>query len=797
MLNINNKFDLIKSTSPKEIVFKYLAHLPIFIVLISLALTSSHLYIRYTTPIYSVSSSILIKDDEKTSRGTAQISLEDLLQTGGNKNVENEKEIIVSRPIIERVVTGLDLQTKYFKQGKIRLSEVYKDRPFTLNIIKNYDKNVGFVVPIQIVDTVSFLVGEKKSILRKFNTPFRYKGRILMVRSNGNIDINSGDDKYLVHWLAVDNAINEYISLLKVKSSSQRSSVLILSMQLENPQKGMDVLNRLMYEYGEAGVEDKNQKIANTIKFIDERLNIISNELGNVEGAMENFREKNNVINFQAQSAGSLENIDEVEKRINELSVKITVLKYIQDYLSNEANAYNLVPSNMGIEDLTLIGLTRVYNEKVLERITELKTIPALNPKIKVLEAQIERLRMDILENLVNLQNGLKAEKSTLDSKLRQIQKYLIGIPSSQRKFLEIDRQQSIKQSLYLFLLQRREENAIAIASSIANTRVVNPAILPKVPVKPTPKTIYLIAGVLGLLFSIGIVQLKDLLNDKIRTQDDITKNTDVPIIGEISHSEHGTGIILLDKTRSIVSEQFRILRTNLQFLLKGIDKPIILLTSSVSGEGKSFTSLNLSSVLSITGKKTVVLEMDLRKPKLAENLGLRNTVGITNYVIGNATLDAIIQKVSTMDNLWVITCGPIPPNPSEILLDSKIGAMFEYLKQNFDYIVIDTAPIGLVSDAQILGTFADCSLYLTRQRYTLKKQINLINDCKEFHKLPNIGIIVNDVKVGGTYGYYGYGKGYGYGYGYGGYGSHKGYYLESDKKQSFISKVKSFFNLN
>ncbi len=368
----------------------------------------------------------------------------------------------------------------------------------------------------------------------------------------------------------------------------------------------------------------------------------------------------------------------------------------------------------------------------------------------------------------------------------------ITSIPEKEQQGREKARQQEIKQNLYLYLLQKREESEIAQASVISNSRVIDKALPTFNRVKPIPMRVYSIALLVGLILPIVIIYLLDLANEKVTTRADVLKVTDAPVMAEVGHSEQDNVLIFPQKSRGIVAEQFRILRSNLRFLLGDkFDKAVIMVTSSFSGEGKSFISTNLGATLAISGKKTVILEFDLRKPKIVSGLGMQRSQGLTNYLVGAISKEEMVVKVPQIDDLYVIPCGPVPPNPSEILLTHRIGELFEWLKEEFDMIVIDTAPVGLVSDALTLSQYADSTLYIIRQRYTFKKQLYFIDDLYRQRKLPRLGLLVNDVITKGLKGYYGYGGGkYGYGYGYGyGKGSKDGYY-EVEKK-SFWKKLR------
>jgi capsular exopolysaccharide synthesis family protein len=397
--------------------------------------------------------------------------------------------------------------------------------------------------------------------------------------------------------------------------------------------------------------------------------------------------------------------------------------------------------------------------------------MPEANPAVQALQGQAEKVRSSILEGLSNIRRSSESVRAKLMSEYRNVKGQIRSVPAQERQMREIGRQQGIKENLYLFLLQKREESAITIASNIANSYSIDPAVSSGTPVSPNTTNIYRIAFVLGLLIPILIIYLRDLLNDKVTTRGDISKTTSVPIVGEVAHHEmEDRKLVIGSKDRSIISEQFRVIRTNLQFFTGNTPSPVLLVTSSMAGEGKTFSSMNVGAVWAVANKRTVILELDLRKPKISKALGLTHRSGITNYVVGQATKEELAVPVEGSPNLYIVPAGPIPPNPSELLLDPRMDDLFAYLKSNFDLVVIDSAPIGLVSDAKILSRFADTTLYVVRQRYTLKKQMEFVDDLYTKKTLPNMSLLVNDVKIGGANSYYGYGYGYGYGYSYNSY---------------------------
>jgi capsular exopolysaccharide synthesis family protein len=552
-------------------------------------------------------------------------------------------------------------------------------------------------------------------------------------------------------------------------------------------------LNALVKAYNNSTVENKNKVIDNTVKFIDGRLILLTNELGKVEQGLQEFRQRNEIIDIQAQGQAQYGDLKSTEEKLNEQEVQLRVIDMIYGYVKNPSRKFSLVPSTLGIEDPTLQALITNYNQLQFEREEKLKSMPAANPAIQLLESQLENVRVSILENLSNIKRPVEALRNNLSQEYNTIRAQVRSVPSKERELLEIARQQGIKEKLYLFLLQKREESAISMASSTSNASSIDPASSSWVPVSPDRNGTLRTAFIIGLLIPAAFIYLRDLLNDKITSKSDILNGTDMPIVGEIAHHNMvDREVVIGAKDRTVISEQFRMARTNLQYFILDKKNPVILVTSSMGGEGKTFTSMNLGAVWAIANKKTVILELDLRKPKISTALGLLDKKGISNYIVGDLQKEDLAVPLTATPNLYIVPAGPIPPNPSELLLDEKIEEMFTYLKSKFDIIIIDSAPVGLVSDAKVLSRFADSTVFIVRQRYTPKKRLENIDEIYASKTFSNVSLLVNDVKVGGANSYYGYGYG-GYGYGYS-YSMAYNYGYGEDDKKSGLKRLSGFF---
>jgi capsular exopolysaccharide family len=764
----NNKADL-GGLSVKDIFFKYIRFLPIFILSVALALLVAWAYLRWSTPIYSAQGSILIKSENNRSGGNDKF--EDLFMGNGSANIPNEMEVLKSRPLMERVVKELGLQLSYFAVGKIRTPNIYKDGPFTLEIFELNDSSKAFTLNISFSDNNTFSVNNESRHF-SFGELFSNAHGIFRLQKNEGQPGN----EYIVSWQPAVVVASELVNNLVVVPKTPGTGILLLSIQTTNPAMSADVINKLMQQYQLASVEEKNLTTRQIIDFIDDRMVKLQHELDSIEMSMLAYRQTNNIIDQEYQSGNYFEKLSESDKQINEQRIQVNISEIVEDYLADKRNEFERVPSSLGLQDPTLNGLIGAYNQAQLEHKALIDgNAPPGNVVVKQKEQQIEQLRKSLLENLRNLRSSYNSSIADLQKTSNSVESEIRLLPAKTRELLEIERQQQSKLALYKILMEKREETAISQASTISNSNIVDIAHPNITPVKPNPRSVQLMALLIGLALPALFIFILELLNDKVNTRNDIEKNTSAPILGEIGHDRSRQTLAVTKTNRSMVAEQFRSIRSNLQYFLNKVEKPVIMVTSSFSGEGKSFISTNIGAVMALAGKRTVVLEFDIRKPKLFSGLGLPKKVGITNFLVGDTTLEELPVQVPGYNNFFVIACGPVPPNPSELLLDEKISDLFAWLKQHYDVIVIDTAPIGMVSDAMTLGKYSDATLYIVRQEYTFKKQIGLIDELYQEKRLPKISIVLNDVKLKPGYGYYGYGR-YGYGKGYG-----NGYYMEEE----------------
>ncbi|MEO6613324.1 MAG: polysaccharide biosynthesis tyrosine autokinase [Chitinophagaceae bacterium] len=779
------------SLSLRDLFYKYVRFLPIFVLSVAIALLCAYAYLRYATPIYSTTGTLIIKSDLPNARGD---KFDDIFGGGGSgksQNIQNEIEVLKSKGLMSRVVEKLHLQYSYYVKGKIKTINIYKFGPFLIEATEITDSSQAFTLKIKFVNDQAFKVNNDNTVIgfdRYFKNQF---GTFRLIRQG----VGPVSKDYTIDYQPTAVAAALYAGSLQVTPKSVGTGILNITMQSTHPNLGADVVNNLLDEYGDYTKELKNKTADQMLDFIDNRLSVIKRELDSVQGMLLRYSQENNLIDIEAQSTNYFANLSEADKAVNEQQLQIVIAEGIEGYLRNKKNEFDqvVVPSSFTLSDATLNELISAYNQLQVKRQELLDSnVPEGNPLVLENKQQIEKIRQSILENITNIKKSYNRTITTLQHNSQLTETQLKIIPYKARGYYELKRQVDNKQALVNILQAKREETAISRASTIANVQIVENAYVSNTPVKPNRRSIQIMAMLAGLAIPALVVFAGEVLNDKVSTRFDIEKITSAPILGEVGHSFSNKTLIVNKTTRSMVAEQFRIVRSNLQYILTKVDKSVILVTSSFSGEGKSFISTNMASVMALAGKKTVILEFDIRKPKVLSGLGMAKGPGITNYLVGKASLEELIKPVPEQENFFILGCGPIPPNPSELLLDKKVEDMFTWLRANFDVIIVDTAPVGMVSDAMTLSKFADCTLYLVRQGHTFKKQVVLIDEFYTENKLPKVSIIINDVKMKAGYGYYGYGR-YGYGYGYG-YGS---YYEEETPPKSALERFLNRFSGN
>ncbi|NIG55219.1 tyrosine-protein kinase [Chitinophaga sp. Cy-1792] len=734
-------------------------------------------YLRYATPGYKINAKILVQDQKKGADIPGAEILDQLNLFDNKSSVDNELEIISSRSLMEQVVREQHLYIRYLVDGRMKKTEVYGNVPFAMDWLNLKDSMAvaKYILTPKANDSFNISIDTWQKNAKWGDTIQCAAGLFRIVR-NEKFPLEQKD--YTLEVSPVDKTVADYQRNLEAAIPNKQVSTIDMALTSSIPQKGELVLNKLIAAYLHASVEDKNRIADSTIAFIDNRLVIVTGELSGVEKNIQRFKEANQLADISEQSKALVNGTGDTRKQIIDNQVRLNVVQSLEQYVKDEKNNKRVVPSAIVVQDPTFISIVEKYNTLQLERERLLLANTENNPAVRTIDGQLAGLRGDLLSNLATFRSSLEMSldalqknAGTLDQKIRQV-------PSTERVFLDFSRQQAIKQELYLYLLKKREESALSKSSNLAIARIVDAAKSDPLPFKPKGLFIYLIAVIFGMGLPAGIFYLGDHLNRRIRSREELTTLTPVPVLAEIGHYTEGTYVAVRKDVRTPLVEQFRALRTNLQFIMANPQEKVILLTSSMSGEGKSFVATNLAAVISLSGKKVLLMEMDLRKPKISDNLGLSNHTGFSTYAIGKSLAESVIKPSGIHENCFLLSSGPIPPNPAELLLMENTGLLFAELRKQFDYIIVDTAPVGLVTDAQLLGRFADATLYIMRQDYTFKEQAKLTKDLLQYQKMPRLNIILNDVKQGTTYGY-------GYGYGYG----------ADEESKPVITKIKKVFS--
>ncbi|MFA5851080.1 MAG: polysaccharide biosynthesis tyrosine autokinase [Spirochaetales bacterium] len=784
-MNNNNNNDTINFSendsyepSFREVFFKYIRHWKWFLLSLIISIGLSYLYIRLSTPQYKLETDLLIKDNKGNLGGTSDL-LKDLDLFSSDKIIDNEIQILKSNTILEKVVKGLNLQTSYYSTKGVRLHEVYENLPLKVQLFNagsGFDYTKKYVIRLLNKNEVA-INGKKYPV----NKPILLDLGTVLVTTSNELKIVPDED-FQIKFDDIRDVIDRYSNKINISPVSKQGTVLIITLEDAIPQKGKDILNRLVFEYNKAAIDDKNQVTSTTLAFITDRLNKLQEELGTAEKKVENYKSGNQITDISSQSQIFLQSVKDNDTELNKVNIQLNVIKSIEKYISSSAEGQTQLPSMLGIDDPTLLALVSQLGEAELKKQSYLQTIPENNPIVTSVNDQIRALKSTINQSVQNLKNSLIGTKSLLTKTNSSFQSIISQVPAKERGLIDVMRQQEIKNNLFTYLLQKREESEISLASTAADSRIIDEARSTKQPVKPVKQLTFITFMLFGIIIPAVIIYFQDLLNFKISKRSDIERVTKVPILAEISHSDDSSPLLVASKPRSMVAEQLRALRTNLNFVIPNKEDKVILFTSSISGEGKSFISLNLGASLALSGKKVVILELDLRKPKLHAGLEIDNTKGLSNYLIGQVTEDEILKSIEQQENYYIITSGPIPPNPAELLVNGKIEVLIEKLKSQFDYIILDAPPVGLVTDAQILSEFANTTLFIVRHNYTAKANIVAIDNLFRSKKFKNLNILINSIEVQG--GGYGYGYGYGYSYGYGGY-----YQEEEPTKKSFLSR--------
>lgn len=780
-----------------------------FVLSLIICLGAAHIYLRYATPIYQAAAKLLIKEEQNGRRGNSIQSSANLGIISNSNGIDNEMEILKSRTLAQQAVYDLKLYTTYRHEGRIKDHLIYGEQevnvdmdyehlkklnaPMSFKITRegrNYHVVGSYFVPI---DDNSYNPGPVTVDKVITALPATLGTRVGMVKftQNGNYMLRDGES-LKVTMIAPEIAAGKYVGSLSVSPSTKATSIAQLVITDEIPQRAIDYLKQLAIVYNRQANEDKNQIAVRTEQFINQRLEKINAELGNTEGQLENYKKRNNMVQLSMNASTAFSNADSYAQKLNEANTQVALLDELTKYMNEPSNRHQPIPSNVGLNDASATSLINKYNEIALQRNQLLHSASESSPTVTPLTSQLDDLQASIKRAMSQARAGLNIQRNSIASQQGKYQGQISNTPEQERILTQIGRQQEVKSGLYLMLLQKREENSISLAATADKGKLIdNPVFAGKV--TPKDSMILIIAFGLGLAIPALILFLLAFFRYKIEGHDDVAKLTKLPIIADVAiasdRAKTKADIVVHENKNNLMEEIFRSLRTNLQFLMKEHDK-VILMTSTTSGEGKTFIASNVAISFALLGKKVVLVGLDIRKPRLAELFEIDDHHhGITNLLIkDNITWDDVNKQIvnsGVNNNLDLLMAGPVPPNPGELVTRKSLEETIDILKEHYDYIIIDTAPVGLVTDTLALGRIANATVYVCRADYTQKSSFGLINGLAYEKKMPNMSIVLNGVdlskkKYGYYYGYGKYGKygkyasygAYGKQYGYGSYGS-------------------------
>lgn len=777
------EFDYIK------LIFHCLHHWYWFVLCVVVCVGLAVLYLQMKTNVYSVYSTIMIRTDNNMSRSSLQTDMLQLMGYQTSKIIEDEIQIITSHTIMEQVVRNLNLQTEYRKKVGLRWVGQYPNpdvllsfQPGALDSIHNLSVQIERTETDYVLE-VQYLDMETKIHAANLNDPIQTNAGLLTFTE---IRMMKVGDKMRITTLPVKSSANYHLSKFVCQPAKKESNVLMLAMRSDIPMRSRDIISKVIELYNLDAVIDKNIMATNTANFINERLQIVESELGEVESAVESYRKENGLTDLSQELKLILSNQTTYQKELTEIETQINLLNFLDEYLREAVNEQSLIPSNMGMQDPGLQRLISEYNTLLLQHMKFARSVTEQNPTYIQMAEQLHTLREGILASIQNIRHGLEISKAELAKKDREFASQIYKVPENERKYVEIKRQQEIKEKLYIYLYQKREENALTLASTVMPAKTID-APISVGPISPKRNRIYLIALAIGLGIPFLVIFLLDYLNDEVKDQREFQSVVKAPFLGHVMYSPSENVIAVDGHNNSAQAELFRTLRTNLRFMLPDVKSPIILVTSALNGEGKSYVAINIAASLALLKKKVIIVGLDIRKPTLSQYLHIDFKGHLTSFLLDpTMPLDDLIIPSGAVDNLDVMPSGAIPPNPGELIQSPRMEVLFNDLKERYDYIVVDTSPLYLVSDTFHLDKYGDMTIFVTRANYISREMLPYIQDIYAQQKMHNMACILNAStggKRGYGYGRYGYGR-YGYGrYGYGRYG-YGGYGYYGDKKK-------------
>lgn len=749
----------------KHILSKYGRYWYLFLISLLVCALFAFVYLYFTPYNYRVQSTILLKEvDSESNPLTGNSALGEINLLSMKHKIDNEIEVLKSISLIQRVFTELSLHATYHVERQFKTLEIYgSEVPIRLSFNKLHPTAFKRSITVRRKTTSTYELKEDDGAVstHKYGEEVSKPYGIFTVIAAQD---TRTQEPIIIKFHDITKLATEYNEKMVVETVNKKASVIRISVIESVPEKGKAIINKLFEVYQKEALADRNLIANTTIQFIDERLKFLTSELTDVEKDVEEYKRANELTNVTANADQYIARASEYNKQLADIGIQIEVLESIETYINKQPGKYELVPSTLSIQDPTLVQLIARFNELQLEKERMLRTTLPNNPLVQDINEQLASLQLNILENLHNIKNGLVITQKSLQSTSGRFRSQIQKVPSIERDLLEISRQQGTKGNLYLFLLQKREESALAQEITVPNTRLLDSATAEDKPVSPKKTLVYLLAVLFGLGLPFSGIYIKDSLNDKIQSKRDVQRATNTPILGQISHNSSGKNLIVTEESGTSIAELFRLVRSNLQFATAGKENKVVLVTSSTSGEGKTFFSINIAASLTLIGKKVALLELDLRMPSLFKQLRIIPGIGISDYLVATdkVSIEDILRPHESVPGLFIASSGSLPPNPAELMSSDNLAQLINKLKASFDYIIIDTAPVGKVADAFSLSPLVDSTIYIVRYNYTSKNQLELIEEIYATKKFAHPMIVLNDAKEETPHAY-----GYGYNYGY------------------------------
>ncbi len=761
----------------KLILGKALKYWYLFAIMLAFTLGLAYLYLQYAQPKFEAEAMLLIKDEEKSSQLDEEAIFAELGLGKRKRNLENEVYLLKSTPLMQSVVERLQLQYQYFSINGIKKRDLYLHSP--IEVVDWEPNNPDDYFSGELTFESSgryYLECNKKDFAKRGFDQYEFRGEFgkELKLPMGKLTLSrtafkTDTDKIGLIVTSPKARAQGLLEELSISIMGEKSSTLSLLIKDTSPSRAELVLMELIGEYNQHSIEDKNQVYRNSVDLINERIGLINAELSAAEQNVENYKQRFNVLELSAEGNMLVKELSDYNRVISGTEIQLEILNSIEDFLIKNRESFEFVPTNLNINNLTLANQLTQFNELLRTREIARRDKGPVHPDVILTERQIQNVRQTIIDNIRAMKNDLQISLSANKDLKGSLQSRMRSLPTQERELIEIERRKSVKENLYLYLLQKREESAISMAVTVPSGKLVEPAEAGD-PVSPKGAQIWLIALFFGMALPAGFVYLLDFINDKVAMDDDIQLATNVPVVGMLASSRKNGSLVIKEKSRSIEAEMFRLLRANLAYISPGKEVKSILVTSSISGEGKSYIALNLGVTQALTGKKVLLLELDLRKPKQEEMVNgkskkSRETTkkGIVDYLVNRSvSKNQIINQSEMHPNLDIITCGSKPPNPSELLLSDRLRELMQELHDEYDFIIVDAPPVGLVADALQMKDLAEATMYVVRTGYTRKAHLQIIKDIAQKNKLPRPFIVLNSVPLNEPGGY---GSGYGYAY--------------------------------